>query len=275
MRKPRCSLLPSASIDLSGRVTTAVAIALFAGCGDPTAAPPSALNSPTVAPSGEIALYAVAPVPSEFSWSQGQSAKLLGSAADRVCYLTYVAGDFDGSTEWVGITISLGKWWLTGGSARSGVNAKARCIPVSSYGAEVSLAQFHSHDQKYLNGYSCGFTRLGGRFNSSQDQVRILPDGSPAQWPRILYVSSWGGYVEGRVRCITSPVQITSPVGWFGSGTLVTLASTASPWTCFLTGMRGPFEGSGDWIFAFKGTSVWYLWGDPHPDRYAAGSCVK
>jgi hypothetical protein len=39
--------------------------------------------------------------------------------------------------------------------------------------------------------------------------------------------------------------------------------------------MSGPFNGSGHWIFAFKGTSVWYLWGAPHPDRSAAGSCVK
>ena len=269
MRRSRLSPFAVSSIDASRRIISAGALTLLAACADPMSTPPSVSEVPTVDPSvGMVASWGVVPVPSEFSWSQGQAAKLMGSAADRVCYLTYVAGDFDASTEWVGITISLGNWWLTGGSARSGVNAKARCILVSSYGAEITAISTYGSASQNVTGYACGFTRIAGRFDTFSAHVEV--------WPPLLSVqSSLGSYVEARVRCITSPVQTTGPVTWHGSGSLVTLASTASPWTCFLTRMRGPFEGSADWISAFKGTSVWYLWGAPHPARRAGGACVQ
>jgi hypothetical protein len=261
------------SIDAPRWIASALTVALLVACGDPSATPVTPQHAPQVDPSAAVvAAYGVAPVPSEFSWSQGQSAKLMGSAADRVCYLTYVAGDFNGGTEWVGISISLGKWWLSGGSSSSGVNAKARCIAVSSYSAEIS-EWTNGYASEKLSGYACGFTRIGGWFGSVTDRVWI------SDYPqRVLHVQTRpepGSGVQASVRCITSPVQVTAPVEWFGSGTLKTLASTSSPWTCFLTGMGGDFDGSGDWVFAFKGTSVWYLWGAPDPERYAAGRCVK
>lgn len=65
----------------------------------------------------------------EYSWSQGtRSATYLGSTSNKVCALTSVAGQFDSATEFVEINKSVWQWYLTGGSSRSGVSAKARCF---------------------------------------------------------------------------------------------------------------------------------------------------
>ena len=63
----------------------------------------------------------------------------MGSAASRVCFLSIVGGHFKDTSEWVGVTVALGRWYLTGSSKQSGVRATARCIPASSYSAEVTV----------------------------------------------------------------------------------------------------------------------------------------
>lgn len=65
----------------------------------------------------------------EYSWSQGaRAATLLGSTSNRVCALTSVAGQFDSASEFVELNKVAWQWYLTGGSSRSGVSAKARCF---------------------------------------------------------------------------------------------------------------------------------------------------
>jgi hypothetical protein len=65
----------------------------------------------------------------EYSWSQdARSATYLGKAGNKVCALTAVAGQFDTASEFVEINKSVGQWYLSGGSSRSGVSAKARCF---------------------------------------------------------------------------------------------------------------------------------------------------
>lgn len=65
----------------------------------------------------------------EYSWSQGaRNVTYLGSAKNKVCALTSVAGQFDSTSEFVEINKAVGQWYLTGGSSRSGVSAKARCF---------------------------------------------------------------------------------------------------------------------------------------------------
>jgi len=65
----------------------------------------------------------------EYSWHQDHpNATYLGRVGNRVCALTYMAGQFDGSSEFVQVSKAAGHWYLSGGSARSGVAAKVRCF---------------------------------------------------------------------------------------------------------------------------------------------------
>jgi hypothetical protein len=66
---------------------------------------------------------------SEYSWSQGaRNATYLGLTGNRVCALTYMGGQFDSASDFVEISKAAGHWYLSGGSSRSGVAAKARCF---------------------------------------------------------------------------------------------------------------------------------------------------
>ena len=65
----------------------------------------------------------------EYSWAQdARNATYLGRTGNKVCALTYMAGQFDGDSEFVQISKAAGHWYLSGGSARSGIAAKARCF---------------------------------------------------------------------------------------------------------------------------------------------------
>jgi hypothetical protein len=65
----------------------------------------------------------------EYSWAQGaRNATYLGRTGSRVCALTSIAGQFDGASEFVEVSKAAGHWYLRGGSARSGIAAKARCF---------------------------------------------------------------------------------------------------------------------------------------------------
>ncbi len=65
----------------------------------------------------------------EYSWDQGKPHPTrMGSTAGRVCALTAMAGQFKGDSEFVNLSKLAGQWYLSGGSARSGVAAKARCF---------------------------------------------------------------------------------------------------------------------------------------------------
>jgi hypothetical protein len=54
----------------------------------------------------------------------------LGSAYDRVCYLTHIGGQFTGYGEWVEVKRQNGRWGLRAEADRwdSGVNATAQCV---------------------------------------------------------------------------------------------------------------------------------------------------
>jgi hypothetical protein len=72
---------------------------------------------------------AVSSYSGEYSWEQGtRNGTYLGRTGNRVCALTYMAGQFDGASEFVEVSKAAGHWYLSGGSRRSGVAAKARCF---------------------------------------------------------------------------------------------------------------------------------------------------
>lgn len=65
----------------------------------------------------------------EHSWRQeARNPTYMGLAGNKVCALTFMAGQFDSDNEFVEISKAVGNWYLSGGSSRSGVSAKARCF---------------------------------------------------------------------------------------------------------------------------------------------------
>lgn len=98
----------------------------------------------------------------------------MGTATNRMCYITRVAGGFDSIGEWVHAYVSGGDWYLIGHTKGPDLEVRARCVDVDSYGPERS---WDSTDIPKLVDWSgpdvgtCALTRIYGRFNSSADVV--------------------------------------------------------------------------------------------------------
>jgi hypothetical protein len=273
MSAPRVQRSPRHPFPVSRRMVGALATTVLLACTEsPTATPilPNAAQASLSQPNATIGYS------QEYSWLQGQTPTFLGNVASTVCFLTAVSGNLDGPSEWVGIIASHGMWYLRGSSWQSGVSAKARCLSPSNYGGEISLASRGGLSLRYLGGKACGLTRIGGKFDSYIDQVRI--DEANGAWPRLLHVQAgFGGYVTARVRCIPdfyAPRTVARPVPWFSPAAPKQLAVPVSAF-CFLTGMGGPFEGGADWVWSIKTTSAWYVMGNrTNPNLQAHTSCI-
>jgi hypothetical protein len=70
-----------------------------------------------------------------FTWSQGDSERVLEKVSTHVCALTRMSGKFRGGAEWVhvGADDANERWVIKGGSAQSGVTAEATCFPRSGF----------------------------------------------------------------------------------------------------------------------------------------------
>jgi hypothetical protein len=119
-------------------------------------------------------------VSKEYSWDQSSLATYMGSAANRVCLLTHVSGEFDGGAERVEAFIDgSGSWQLTGSGARPGIAAKAHCVNTSSRSGP------HHWDQNLApqpislaNGWTCGLTRMRGGFEGGGERVSVHVSGT-------------------------------------------------------------------------------------------------
>jgi hypothetical protein len=64
---------------------------------------------------------------SQFHWDQGNPSTNMGSASNRVCFLTGVAGCFRGTGERVKLSVVNNTWFLGGASGQAGVHGDAEC----------------------------------------------------------------------------------------------------------------------------------------------------
>lgn len=62
-----------------------------------------------------------------YEWKQGNPAMQMIRMREGICYLTDVAGKFEGDGEFVSVFASGDFWFLDGGSNQEGVGARARC----------------------------------------------------------------------------------------------------------------------------------------------------
>ncbi|AKJ07128.1 Hypothetical protein AA314_08754 [Archangium gephyra] len=123
----------------------------------------------------------------------------MGSATNRVCFLTGISGGFRGWGEWVHVYVSGGSWYLSGNSQQTGVAARARCVSVNSYSNE----SYWHQNQKYATylspaaGKTCALTYVQGHFRGGGESVNIFQSGG--SW--YLGGSSMQHDVAAKARC--------------------------------------------------------------------------
>lgn len=200
------------------------------------------------------------------TWTKGQGELDLGSSSGRFCFLSRIQGDFDGGGEMVRVFISGGRWKIHGTSGTSHtISATARCKALDSgksYTAES--AQWDKGEAtKNLssalgvgNGDSCFLTKVCGNFNGGGEQVRTWKDGSGNWW--LGGASQTSGGLCARARCLNGEALITLNNGdtvgyWLEDNPAIVLrfAPSSSSIACFLQGMRGKFQGGGEYITTY------------------------
>jgi hypothetical protein len=115
----------------------------------------------------------------EYFWSQGNYATHMGSDTNRVCFLTYVAGEFEGGGEQVEAYRSGGSWWLGGSGYQTGVWAGARCVNTNYRNGPYYWSQGQSSVlMSDANWWTCGLDRMAGRFEGGGERVSAFVSGS-------------------------------------------------------------------------------------------------
>jgi hypothetical protein len=252
-----------ARVRLSPALAALAAVAL-ASCGDPPAAPIPDDGAPRATP---LAGLQAGPVggssTGEFTWVTGQPAVWMGSATGRACFLTSVGGRFNGSSDYVKITVNFGGWYLSGASSGSGdygVGARARCVPATSYTAEKSASVSPagaSYSGVVLGPGACGLTRIGGRLGQSGDWVLIA-----GSTPNLIVNSASAYYLGAGARCVTAPaLPMTGSATWAYPSAAVLIAGASTSDVCVLNQVRGPFKALADWVHVSKSLSGWSVWG--------------
>ena len=179
-----------------------------------------------------------------FSWEQGQKPRTMGSATDRVCFLTEAAGDFQGGGEATRARIDKGAWLLDGQSLQTGIRTSAQCVAAPMYSEEFTWTQgAPAVPLGSSTGQACFLTRVTGKFEGGGEQVRTFVQNG--QW--FLSGQSAQEGVAASARCI--PVASFTPeVNWAqGQQPIILTADPPNPRDfCFLTRVQGKFEGGGE-----------------------------
>lgn len=115
----------------------------------------------------------------EFFWNQGNSDTFMGNATNRVCFLTYVSGKFEGGGEMVQAERSGGSWWLGGTSLQKDVSAGARCVNTNYLRGPYYWQQGQSpKSMEDANAWVCGLNRMSGRFMGGGEAVHAYVNSS-------------------------------------------------------------------------------------------------
>jgi hypothetical protein len=98
-----------------------------------------------------------------------------GTPADRVCFLEYVSGHFEGYGENVYAFLVNGEWWLGAESGQTGVSVKSRCLVGTT---ATSPFYYWAQDNdatpmKTTSGWVCGLTRMQGKFKGFGEYIRV------------------------------------------------------------------------------------------------------
>jgi hypothetical protein len=216
----------------------------------------------------------------EYFWSGGPGTSM-GSTAGRVCFLTFVRGDFSSSFDYVRIYASGGSWYLGGATARGdgfGVDARARCAQVIGVSAEYVATSTGSAASITLPGSGCGLTGIGGKFDTVIDRVHIIPGGpAPDYAERTLVVwAAANGYVTGRARCASASAGLQSASWQWHEGNNPTQLMPTPGTLCYLTGVRGRMKSWSEFVRVWQAYGGWLLGGWSEEGYInALGGCLQ
>jgi len=153
-----------------------------------------------------------------------------------------------------------------------------------SYTQEVSWSQGQlSQGLGHMSNSVCFLTEVRGRFAGDGEEVGIFGV-SPGAWH--LGGKSMQTGVGGSARCLTGrpPSSYTQPQYWYQGDPALPLGRTVNgnfvqadgSWSCFLTAMRGRFQGFGEEIRTTFSDGVWWLTGKSQQGGVRAGAqCVQ
>lgn len=238
------------------RYAISTALAVFA-CGcmvDPSA------EETTPAPDEAVEATADALNASKlFTWKSGDSAKPMGTTTKRVCFLTMVGGELNGSDRQVRV-FALGGSWYLGGSAAGSLSAAARCVASDAYTAEVSWTSGQAYPKQLESKthYSCFLTRINGDLRKGSD-VRVYKDASHANWLLSGTTASTSTGVTAGARC-TKTEALAAPYAW-QSGNPRTPMGTSSGRACALIHAGGDFDAGALVETNINAAGNWYLGG--------------
>ncbi len=197
------------------------------------------------------------------AWDNSMTPQILGPSALTTCFLTRVAGKFSGGGEYVQVAREFGNWVLKGGTQQASyISASALCIgdesttPVPISWSKGQPSKFLQHDG------SCFLTRVVGKFAGGGESVLISQDAN-----RDWYLSGSTQTPEtiGASATCVARAPISSSSDWAVSGWDWRIASDGHPATkaCFLQGIKGAFQGSGEQVYTSHGstTNYWHLSG--------------
>ena len=217
-----------------------------------------------------------------YTWSQtDNNPKPMINSNEGVCFLTSIQGKFEGDKERVEVYRQNGQWFLGGNSTQFGVSGQANCVrwnqllvnPYTVYGP-YSLHQ-NQGKFRYLDGFSegNGFCFLGGvsgKFHGSGEGVEVVLN-SNREWILKVDSNQWG--VSASAYCIPTIYNysnLRSQVTWTQNAPTFYLGSNYA--SCFLTGMRGKFQGAGERVTVSNNFGEWYLGGASNQFGVAASA---
>jgi hypothetical protein len=193
------------------------------------------------------------------SWAAPATATPLGSASDRVCFLTRIQGVFDSGADSVHMFGSGGSWYIGGTGPAKGASAGcAARLSTTAYSGEYVWTEGQQLPTNLgpTAGRVCFLTRVGGGFNAPTDWVRVYASGS--SW--FLFGDTQAGGASARARCV-SVSSYSGEYSWSQNQTYPTHMGTTSGRSCALTYMAGQFNTGSEVIRLYSSVGSWYLTG--------------
>jgi hypothetical protein len=199
----------------------------------------------------------------EYTWHQGQFATSLARLEEGYCFLTGVAGDFEGGGEAVQIALEDGTWKLGGTSLQQGVSGRARCFPWHRLRANpdapfnpgvilgpwvVAYQSIGPQSGKLadLDNTFCSLAGISGQFNGTGEVAEVNPTAEGWQ----ATARTLADPVQAMGQCVqldAPPLHWGNEVTWRAGEDPVLVAPTVIA-ACMLTRVTGQFEGGGEHV---------------------------
>jgi hypothetical protein len=120
-------------------------------------------------------------------------------------------------------------------------------------------------------GRACFLTKVGGAFNSAEDEVHIVAEQD--EW-LLNGTTAAGGFVEAAAACVAAE-GVTAELDWHQGEQAVVLESETG-FACFLTSAFGRFEGGAEVLSVARSEGSWELSGMSQQDTLGgAARCLR